>query len=229
MKGIEVNLEQDTSEWHEFRSLGIGGSDAPTLMMMNKYKTIYALLEEKMTGISQFVPNFASERGKTMEPYARTIYEENYDLIMIPKLFIHHKKSYLRCSLDGINPTGSFIIEIKTPMNKADLTNAKNGGSAPVKYLAQIMLQLMCTGAMFCDFITYDGASTIYVVRIWPSNEWIREILIRSMWFWRKAKQGLDIESHEIDKLNNRNQILLEAEIKTDNFRVLTSRVDSIF
>ena len=68
-----VELDQDTEQWLEWRHTGIGGSDASTIMVENRFKSPAQLLYEKKNHIDE-PANEAMAEGKRLEPHARTDY-----------------------------------------------------------------------------------------------------------------------------------------------------------
>ena len=50
MSYIKVSIQQGTKEWLEWRSQGIGASDAPAIMGENPWKRPETLLQEKCFG-----------------------------------------------------------------------------------------------------------------------------------------------------------------------------------
>src|ERR1051326_1010313 len=115
-KGIQVpELEQRTPEWHEFRSKGIGGSEAAYVMNVAYRGNIKDLWEQKVGIAPEFVPNAAMERGTRLEPEARLEFSLPTGLDVKPMCVIHPEFSFVRSSLDGISHDGRIIVEIKCP------------------------------------------------------------------------------------------------------------------
>lgn len=71
-------MKQNTKEWLEWRSQGIGASDAPIIMGASPWKTPYKLWLEKTTGQSDFQGNEATERGHALEDSARQCAEKPF-------------------------------------------------------------------------------------------------------------------------------------------------------
>ncbi len=66
----EISLEQGTPEWHEYRSMHIGASDAPIIMGVSPWRNVKQLYNEKM-GLHNTRSTPAMQRGVEMEPQAR--------------------------------------------------------------------------------------------------------------------------------------------------------------
>ena len=69
-------MEQNTTEWLNYRREGIGASDASIIMGKSKYKTIQELWEEK-TGLVEpdNKTNFIQKKGHDLEIKARYFIE----------------------------------------------------------------------------------------------------------------------------------------------------------
>lgn len=122
----------------ENRNLYVGGSDVPTILGINKYKTQYELALEK-TGIqpSEFTGNEYTEYGNKLEPQIREYINKINDTNFIVQTFIDKEKS-IRSNVDGIDEKNKVILEIKT-----------HGKNPTLKvYEAQMQLYMAQTG---CD------------------------------------------------------------------------------
>ena len=118
-------LVQGTSEWLDWRTQGIGGSDVAAILGMDEYRTALDVQRDKL-GLGHPITETGRMRaGKILEPHVaamyaaatgRTLYE------MTPR--IHRDHSWMRGSVDRMfqHPYGEQergILEIKTtsPMN----------------------------------------------------------------------------------------------------------------
>ena len=108
-----VNLQQGTAEWLEWRSNGIGASDAPTIMGENPWKSAARLLSEKLGTADKVGGNAAMARGTALEPEARRQYEAISKVFVAPICLQSNKHQWLRASLDGLAADGRTVVEIK--------------------------------------------------------------------------------------------------------------------
>lgn len=178
-----MNIAQDSQEWHDWRSKGLGASDAPVVMFVSPWKTLEELWVEKVTGKSLVKENYAMKRGKDLEPIARDIYEFQYGVSMPPRT---GSKGILLASLDGYLEQHKGILEIKSPLSKKEIEAAKLG-LVPGKYYPQIQQQLYVFDANYCDYCTFDGENEIYVSRVFNDYKYQRELVRRSNWFWKQV------------------------------------------
>ena len=75
MKYKEINLEQGSDAWFNWRNDGIGASDASTIMGENRFKSADKLLHEKIYRINES-QNTAMMEGTRLEPEARKAYQK---------------------------------------------------------------------------------------------------------------------------------------------------------
>ena len=75
-----VEFQQGTKAWHEWRSQGIGASDAPAIMGENPWKSPAQVLREKCGGRS-FGPNAAMAK-RLKEEYNAKRYHQPSDEIL---------------------------------------------------------------------------------------------------------------------------------------------------
>jgi len=188
---IANNLPQNSAEWLKWRQAGLGASDAPVVMGVSPFTTRFELWLEK-TGKGER-PEFhpmaikAMARGTLLEPEARKAYEKSVEdkyglnVTFEPLNVIHEQYDYIRASLDGYNTTVNRIVEIKCP-GKVDLAEAAKG-RVPKKYLPQVQLQLMVTGAVACDYFTYDGEKGTSI-EVLPDLAYQQKLLAEMIAFW---------------------------------------------
>ena len=72
------NLVQSSPEWHSFRAVHFGASEAAAMLGLSKYKTRSELLREKVTGITQVHSEATQEvfdHGHVTEAACRPIIE----------------------------------------------------------------------------------------------------------------------------------------------------------
>jgi hypothetical protein len=77
------------------------------------------------------------------------------------------------CSLDGDVENFGGIIELKVPKSTTHIGYFKSGG-LPSAYRPQVMHNLWCTGAKWCDFASFDDrlpkALRLFKVRVWARD-----------------------------------------------------------
>jgi putative phage-type endonuclease len=193
-------MEQNTDKWLEWRSKGLGASDAPIILGVSPYKTPYQLWEEKL-GLKKSVGNWATQRGHDLEPKAKATFELEMDMDFPSMLATHNKISWLRASLDGYNADKKAVLEIKCP-GKDDHETAKQG-RIPDKYWPQIQHQLLVTGADICYYYSYDGETGV-TVEAKPDVAYCKDLYSKLESFWELIKSKTE------PKLTDKDQVQID-------------------
>lgn len=187
-------MEKD--KWTEWRSKGLGASDAPVVMGVSPYKTRLVLWEEKVGLAAPYEGNWATRRGNELEPKARAHYELIYNTPM-PIAFVEHKDHpFIRASLDGYNEEKSIVLEIKCP-GKDDHNTAK-AGKVPDKYYPQVQHQLLATGAKLVHYYSFDGEGGT-LVEVIPDLLYIERLKAELISFWDMVKEQVPPEISDKD------------------------------
>lgn len=151
-------------EWLEQRKIGIGGSDAGTVLGVNKYKSNVELWLEK-TGQSE--PEDISDKpavkfGKFAEQHLRELFKQDFPDYQVDYhefwMYQNDKYPFIYATLDGelTAPDGSKgILEIKTTtiQNKSQWDEWED--KIPDSYYAQVLHQLVATGWNFAVLKAY--------------------------------------------------------------------------
>jgi putative phage-type endonuclease len=159
-----VYLEQGTPEWKAARAGKVTASKVADVMA--KIKTGEAasrrdyraqIVAEILTGTPQddiFI-NDAMRWGTEQEPFARAAYETTRGVLVDQVgLVIHPTIERGAASPDGlVDPDG--LVEIKAPKTATHLSYLL-AGEVPSQYQPQMLWQMACTGAQWCDFVSFD-------------------------------------------------------------------------
>ena len=179
-----VDLEQGTPTWLEWRSQGIGASDAPTIMGENPWKRAAELLDEKC-GKPKPSSNAAMARGSALEPEARRRFESKFGLPMEPACMQSLKTEWLRASVDGIAADASRVVEIKC--GESVYRKTSQSGQVPRYYFGQLQHILAITHLEAIDFFCYlPNRPEIYVV-VPRDDQYIGKLLETEVAFWMKV------------------------------------------
>ena len=183
-KSIERDcMEQRTEEWFAARLGKITASRVADVLAKIKsgesasrknYKM--ELVVQRLTGkAGESFTNAAMEWGTEQEPFARMAYEAHTGTFVKEEGFVDHPTiEGFGCSPDGI--VGEGLIEIKCP-NTANHIETVLENKAPSKYIPQMQCQMACTGAKWCDFVSFDPRVPedlqLFVVRVERDQEYI--------------------------------------------------------
>jgi putative phage-type endonuclease len=181
-----VDLEQGTSAWKEWRRGFRMASETAALLRISPWypRNAFELWEVK-SGRTEVRVTPAMARGSELEGTARALYEIQRSDLMVPYL-VKGEGDYA-ASLDGLSFDGDRIIEIKCPFkgSASDLWARAARGQVPPHYACQVQVELMASGAEYCDFAVYAGDThqlTIIEVR----HDLGMQARIRAAWdaFW---------------------------------------------
>jgi len=151
---------QNTPEWLDLRCGKVTASNFGCFMANDgkafgdsakRYALQIAL--ERITGC-KLENGFSNEhtiRGHEQEPFARTLYEEQYFIDVT-------NGGFFDCGLYGDSPDGLVgsdgVIEIKSVIASIHYATMKRNSFDPC-YMWQLIAHLECTGRKWVDFISY--------------------------------------------------------------------------
>lgn len=157
-------MEQRTDEWFAARIGKVTASRVADVVARTKtgYGASRAnymadLICERLTGRkAEGFTNAAIEWGIEQEPNARAAYEARTGYMVTEVGFITHATIHAA----GASPDGRIVeegglVEIKCP-NTATHLDLWLDETIPAKYITQMQWQMACTGAVWCDFVSFD-------------------------------------------------------------------------
>jgi putative phage-type endonuclease len=162
-----TQITQGSPEWFASRLGKATASRIADIIARTKtgYSTSRAnyaaeLVCERLTGTTaEGFKSPAMLYGQEMEPEARNSYVFMTDLNVLQVGAIDHPSIDMAAAspdgivLDNFEPIG--LIEIKCP-NSATHIDTLLSKTIPGKYFTQMQWQMACTGAPWCDFVSYD-------------------------------------------------------------------------
>jgi len=185
------DIIQGTPEWLQLRLGHVTASRVADIMAKTKtgpsasrQNYLIELAIQRVTGVvEESYKNEAMIRGTEEEPKARQAYELLTETFVEEVPFVKHKTiEWFGCSPDGIikNNDGTYnLLEIKNPNSATHWSYIKEG-EPPTKYKIQMMAQMACTGAQWCDFFSYDSrmpeGSRHFLKRMMRDNKFIEEM-----------------------------------------------------
>jgi len=186
---IVVGLEQNKSDWLEFRKTRIGASDAPIIMGDSPWTTPLQLWSRKLGIEPEQEENGAMRRGKELEPIALRKFNKEYGFDCKPAVVVSSKIDYMSASLDGlyqISDLDDVIVELKCP-GKEDHAIAVILGQVPKKYYAQLQHIIYTCDVYFIFYCSYydDELITIKVDR---DDKYIEELIKKEKEFYECLK-----------------------------------------
>ena len=196
---VDLSIEQGTDEWKKLRLGKVTASRVSDVMSKIKsgesasrrnYKM--DLVVERLTGL--LTSSFTSPAmawGVENEKLARMAYEAFKGVFVNTVPFVQHPTiEWFGCSPDGLVADG--LMEIKCP-NTANHIEYLLAGVPPAKYIPQMQTQMACTGAKWCDFVSFDprlpDELQLFVVRLNRDEVYIQEIEAEVKQFLEEVKQ----------------------------------------
>lgn len=197
MSYTTVNIQQGSDKWLEWRSQGIGASDAPVIMGENPWTTPTLLLQEKCR-VSTKVPNAAMIRGTKLEPEARKSYELSTGIHVAPVCLQSKQFEWLHASVDGLASDGSSIVEIKC--GESVYRKSSASGTVPDYYFGQLQHMLAITNLKSIDFYCYLPNRPEVLLHIARDDKYIERLLEAEALFWKTV---LNNRSHADNAYKN--------------------------
>ena len=161
---------QRTDEWQAVRTGRITGSRVGAILGLSKYRTradvMREMVRQTLGAEPEFTGNEATRYGEAHEVDAINAYEQLGGHLVLPSpLVVHPQYEWLGASPDGL--VGDHgMVEIKCPFR------AKYTDPSP-EYLAQMQLQMACTGRAWCDFAIWRDGEPLDVARIDHDPDWL--------------------------------------------------------
>ena len=133
-------------DWLRERKKGIGGSDVACVLGLNKYKSAFALYNEKKSEEIEDFDNEAMRVGRDLEEYVASRFTELSGITVRHEnaILINENFPFIRANVDRLCVGVKAGLECKT----ASTWNAKNFGKGefPVNYYAQCVAYMAVTG-----------------------------------------------------------------------------------
>lgn len=227
MKPKQIKVKQNTKKWKEWRNKGLGASDAPIVMGVSPWTSPFELWGYKTGLIERPEPNvyqaIAMKRGHNLEPEARYRFEVCVGSCYPPTNFEHSKYPFLRASLDGYNVERNENLEIKCP-GKIDHAKAMKG-VIPSKYLPQIQMQMLVSGAALTNYYSWDGSLTgdsAAIIRIKEDKVYQEHLLKKMLHFWELIQLKIPPETNIKDTKNLVSQLEKDILRTSQSIKVLS-------
>lgn len=177
-----MSFEQGTLEWLEWRSNGIGASDAPAIMGENPWKSSAQVLSEKLGIAKKFEGNAAMARGTALEPEARRRYEAVRKVSVVPACLQSTKHDWLRASVDGVAVNGSAVVEIKC--GESVYRKTANSQKVPGYYFGQLQHILAVTDLSQIDFFCWLPDRPEIHLCVSRDDRYIARLIAAEQVFW---------------------------------------------
>lgn len=181
----EIQEKEDKS-FHAVRKSGIGSSDIATILGVSPYNDIMTLWREK-TGIEEnpFKGNFATERGKRLEPEIRDWVNNTLKANYQPESRFLVENPVFRANADGVDHKIKSIIEIKTAGKEDHETACR--GEVPKKYYPQCQWLMMVFEYDSLLYVSNNEGSNV-IVKVKRDKEFQENMKSKALEFWRHVE-----------------------------------------
>jgi putative phage-type endonuclease len=224
-----VNIKQGTKDWREWRGKGLGASDMPALMGDSPWTSPFELWLQKTGLWVREEPNAfqlaAMKRGNDLEPVVREMFEKKLGKKFPAVAGMHDEYDFIRASFDGLSEDNE-VLEIKCP-NKVDHEKAVKG-KVPTKYIAQVQLQLLISGARNAYYVSWDGRSTTLdgIVQVPPDFNYQSKLIDAAVDFWKRvaSKTLPEVTTKDASKIIEKQKFHLEQANKLSELLTLITK-----
>ena len=187
MKKLIYTKDMQTEEWLNNRRLGIGGSDASTILGLNPFNSILRLWEDKTGRIPvEEKENEYTHFGHVMEPVIRKEFERRTGHKVRRSNFILQSEeySYLLADVDGFTKDEDgtpCIFEAKTA---SEYKKKVWEQGVPEEYVAQVQHYMLVTGFTKAYVAAIAGGNSFYCHVVERDEEFQKVLLEKETAFW---------------------------------------------
>jgi putative phage-type endonuclease len=178
-------------EWLKDRMSGIGGSDAPAVMGMSKWKTPLDVFLEKRGEAPEVLDSEPMKWGRLLEPIVRQEYAERSGQVvrLAPNEVIRAPHlPFMLCTPDGVTENGR-LYEGKCART-SEGWGEPGTDEIPEAYLIQVQHSLIVTKLSVADVAVLIGGSDFRVYEV-PADPELQELIVDvESAFWRDVMAG---------------------------------------
>lgn len=172
----------------ERRRKGIGGSDAPVVMGLSKWRTPFELWQEKRGVLESSQENEAMRWGQMLEPLVRQRYaDETGHVVTIPDTLVHPTIPHMIAHVDGITASGR-VLEIKTARDSRGW-GEPGTDEIPPAYIVQVQHYLAVTGAEIADIAALLAGQDFRIYSVPRNQDLIDMIIDQEGAFWEMVQR----------------------------------------
>lgn len=191
---MRVPLVQGTDPWHDWRSGGLGGSDAGSVMNCSPYTTKHNLALYK-TGkkVPPEFPEFLAKKGHAKEIIGREFAETMMGVTFDAECYQSDDFDFIRASLDGINPEETITFESKFVGAKAFDAQKKTVEIPDHHYWQIVQGFIAVKKAKHCYYVVVNDSDECHGVMVERIESDCRTLETALCEFWAEIKSGNEI------------------------------------
>lgn len=191
------------TQWLEQRQKGIGGSDAPVIVLGEYFgKNVQDLFYEKINPVQPSEPTADMRRGIRQEPIAAKVFEEKSGLKVrqVTKILKHPEFDFMLANIDREILNQDAILEIKCPRYMTYSKWKREGIPEGPIIQGQHYLAVKGKGKVIFGVFCAE-VDEMMIVPVERDNNLIDLLINKEGQFWRyvEAKELPPVEKTEID------------------------------
>ena len=202
-----------SKEWHKRRRLGIGGSDAPVIIMgdSHPFTTLQELWEDKLGILPPKKETAPMKRGTALEPLVLKLYaEQTGRTTSTANINVNHPEhKFIIGNIDGwqkCEEKGDGIVEIKCP-NMRTFMKCKREGPLDY-YIIQVQHYLAASGAKYATIAIFNAELwELLTFDIDRDEEFIAHLIEEECKFWdlvqSKTPPTVTAKEHKMPELKD--------------------------
>lgn len=179
-----VDLDQDGEAWHQWRASGLGGSDAPTILGQNPWKSADELLAQRVENV-RTPANAAMLEGTRNEIPARARYQSMTGNPAEPACLQCREHDFMLASVDGIDRASRTVLEVKCGKGSY-FKSLRMDGYPPDYYMAQLQHILAVTGYDQIDYFSWRPDRSPLLATVERDETMIEELIEKERLFWNR-------------------------------------------
>lgn len=185
-----LQLEQGSELWKAWRKKTITATMAPILMEVSPFSDPRQLFLKIVGLLPEAEKNGAMARGLELEPVARELFNEAYNVKTKPVVMISDEHPGIGASLDGWDEETKTLIEIKCPGAADHKTAIK--GLVPRHYYPQLAHQMIVADVEKCFYVSYrpNDVKGFVVVEVIRDRDYDKLLLDKIRDFQRRLETG---------------------------------------
>ena len=229
---IPGEQDKEPEKWLELRTTGIGGSDAGTIMGLNKYSSPLVVYSQKKK-IQGFKGNKATEWGHILEEPVRQKSREElgYEIITVPGMYRSREHDFMNANIDGLmyipaerplslngnEASGLVGHEIKTSSRGEGFA----GDDIPDSYYCQVQHYMAVTSLEYFVLTVFFLSTKTGRHYLIPRNDtFIQSLIDNETDFWENyvlknvvpEPTGIDAEAEYLKNVPLASDIVLDDE-----------------
>lgn len=177
-------------QWLQERQNGIGGSDAPAVLGLSKWRTPLQVYLEKRGEAEPQAESEPMRWGTRLEPLVRQEYADRTgEVVRLPDGLLRHPKyPWMLATIDGVTDS-QRLVEIKTART-AEGWGEPGTDEVPQAYLIQVQHYLAVTALPVADVAVLIGGQDFRLYEV-PADRELQDMIVeQEAEFWRRVQDG---------------------------------------